>query len=184
MALLTVSDIKTELGESVSLDGQDTHLQLLVDGVLSLWDDYTGRIWLTDSYIEFFSGEHGTDKVFLSNTPVSKISYIYDDSDWIFGDDTIIDESDYNYNPENGTVYCEIGFDSGFRNIKVEYEAGYTSATFPKSIKMVLLRQIAHWFKKGKDFPGYDLSASSRTDLISNLLPEFLSLANIHGRFM
>lgn len=180
-------DLKTEL--DISGTDSDTLLDLLASSVESLWDDLTERIWFTGSYTEIHNGREFSNRLFLKNFPVTSITSIHDDTDRVYGDDTLIDSEDYSYDPDTGIVYYDSYFNKWNQNIQVIYGAGYTVSNIPKGIKQILVRQACHWFSQA-DKKKWDKSSQSTkeggtvafTKLTNNLLPDFSMMVLKHGR--
>ena len=187
MALLTIADIKEELG--ISDTDSDTLLTSLLNAVVALFEKKIDRTLESATYTEYHSSKANQNKVFLKNYPVTSITSIHDDPDWDYGSGDLLDSDDYNYDDDSGIVYYDGYFYEGFNNIKVVYEAGYTSATIPKDIKQCLIRQMAHWFKDAKGAEWAKSSVSqpgggtiAKKELKDNLLPDFVVLAEQYRR--
>ncbi len=169
MALITVDDVKTELSNQPCPE-DETLLQNIVAGVWGLWEQLTARVWEQAAITEYHNvPEDDRKRLYLRQYPVASITSIHDDADWEYGDGALIDPSQYVFDQATGIVYYKSFFDAGLRNIKAVYTAGYTAATFPASIKQVLIRQAALWYKQAKDFSDYEKQ--------STLLEEFTLLS-------
>lgn len=179
MALLTANDIKTELSMESGDTDYDTLLGLMASAVQSVFDELTDRTFESAVFTEYYSGRNKQEKVFLKNYPIISITSIHDDSDRVYGSDTLISSDDYTYDSDTGIVYIEGGVFKGFNNIKIVYTAGFTANTFPNALKQVWIRQCCHWYKDAKDSDWARESTSRGGDtinkkkLISNLLPDF-----------
>jgi hypothetical protein len=153
---VTLDELKAFIGPGISLDGQDLMLQMIIDGVESLWDEKTGRVWATGNYTEYHDVSEGCKVITLRNFPVILITHIYNDPDWVFGSDTEIDDADYKLKEGTPIVYFQEELESGNQSIKIEYSAGYGALTLPQAIKLVMIQQMNYTFKKEKDFANYN----------------------------
>ena len=188
MAFIDKTNLKTELG--ITDTNNDTLLTALATAILSLWDELTNRIWAEATYTEYHSTCKGDKKILLDNYPIGSITSLYDDDDWVYGSDTLIDTDDYTFHSESGIVYYCSQFSEAQNNIKIVYVAGYTDANVPNWLKQVLVRQGCHWFKQAKD-QRWDMSSKvepagggtiSYKGLEDNLLPDFVMLAEKNSR--
>ncbi len=184
MALITKEQVKTEL--TIEGTSADTIIDSLIDRIQSLWDTETNRTWEQTTFTEYYSSEE-SDTVFLKNYPVSSITTIHDDPDWVYGSDTLVSSDDYTYDEKDGIVYYNGDFFTGRNNIKVVYVAGYL--TTPGWLEQILIRQVAHWYTQGTK-QKWDKSSNSMqeggttsyTQLKNNMLPDFDSLVEMHRR--
>lgn len=168
MPLITRTDLLVELSNSVSSEDNGL-LDNLVAGVWGLWELLTGRSWEQADYTEYHNITSSTqNRLYLRQTPVTEVTSIHNDADWVYGDESLIDPADYSFCPETGIVYYNSFFNPGDRAVKVVYEAGYQTANFPPGIKQVLVRQAAHWFKQAKNFQDFEK--------IDSVLAEFMAL--------
>ena len=171
---ITVEDLKSELTIDVTDTDDDSRLEVIADSVWDLWSKMTNRVWETTSYTDYHSPDYGMNRVYLKNIPVEEVVAVYDDVDWVFSTSRLIDQSDYNHDPETGELYYNGYFDKGFRNVKVEYIGGYTTSNFPKSLKQTIIRQGTLWFRQAKEF-----SDIKKTDF----LPDFTYLSTMWKRY-
>ena len=195
MGFIATVDITTELGDTIT----DSRLTVLIAAVLDLWDELTRKTWGTATFTEYFSSP--SDKVFPDpdrdgwtillpdNYPITSITSIYDDPDWNYTSSYLVAATDYTHT--DSAIYVKDTFNTGVKNIKLTYVAGYADNALPKSIKQIMVRQVAHWFKQAKlnrwdwatqgDSKGGSISF---INLNNNLLPEFEVAATRHGRLM
>lgn len=179
----------------------DTLLDLLCGAVQQSFEDLTDRKYEQDTITEYYSTQAFSEMVFLKNYPVLSIDSIYNDNDWVYGSDTLLDSSDYTFNPESGIVYYNGDFGQGRNNIKITYTYGYVAEVpdpipsegyylFPNSLKEVWARQAAVWYRESKNA---EQGVSSRSDTVTGatiqkkdlskgFLRDFIALADLWRR--
>ena len=194
MALLDLDDVKVEL--QMDLDSSNTSydllLQVLLEAIINIWEELTDRTWEFAEFTEYHGSDGDSSTIFLKNYPVSSSANfsLYEDVDWEWNADDLIEADDYRVDYEAGIIHYSGTFDKGKENVKVVYSAGYTYSTLPASIKQVIIRQIAVWFKQAKDQKWHVATQAdpagggsiSFSILQQNLLPEFILLAERHRR--
>ena len=111
-------------------------------------------------YTERYDGIY-SDKLFVNKTPIISISSIYDDVDWNFTSDTLIDSSNYVIDTSKKYIQLKPGyiFNCGSQNIKIIYTAGYE--TIPNDIKLVCIKEVTREFRRRINF---DVSAVTLND--------------------
>lgn len=181
--LIARSDVKSEL--NISDTDQDSYIDDLINAILSLWDEETGRTWLETEHTEYLNAERGQEVIILNNYPVSSTAnfYIWDDPEWMWEDFTILDNTYYRLDYDLGILYVDGWMWKGNQSVKVNYTAGYTYSTFPDGIRQILVRQMCHWYHQGRhrlwDKESLDLNVGgsvSYKKLKQNYLPEFRAL--------
>jgi hypothetical protein len=189
MALLSKTDIKTELNIGTTETTYDTVLDLIASAVQSLFDILTRRISESQSHTEYHDSELKNSFVFLDNRPVTSISALYDDPDWEYGADSLIATADYKTDMVKGIIKYDGYFYEGFNNIKVIYTAGYTALTLPDAWKQIWIRQACLYFREAKTKEHGSLSIGqpqggsiTRAFLEDNLLRDFRMLAELEKK--
>jgi len=179
MALFSTDDVKQEL--ELKTDKDDTLLETIVASVLSLVDLLTDRTWETATVTEYHSTDDYMDRIFLEQRPVTSITTLHDDPDWVYGASCLVPSRDYAFDSQRGILYYSGFFCSGKRNVKVVYVSGYSSSTVPAAYKQIMVRQACVWYKQLKGSE-WHLSAKitpagggsvTLQSLKNNLLPEF-----------
>ena len=182
MSFIDRDDLKLELG--ITDTGNDLLLTVLAEAIESLWDKLTGKTWAKTTYVEYYSSRQGDSRIILDNFPVISVTSIYNDDDWVYGENTKVDTDDYTCNLDTGVVFYNGAFSEGGNNLKITYIAGYEDAGVPAWLKQVLVRQACHWFKQAKD-QRWDINSKaepagggtiSYKGLENNLLPDFAIL--------
>lgn len=117
-------------------------LEFTISGVSEyIQDIYCERQFRDTDYTEVYDGK-GSDTLNLNHYPVNSISFLS-------VDDSEVDSEDYDFYPDEGILYYSSGFPDERRIIEVEYNAGYTLDSMPKSIQMPTLELIKNeWDRK------------------------------------
>ena len=191
MAFISSTDLKTKLDLGVSDTKYDTLLSGLATAVLSIWDKLTGMTWARTAHTEYHNIAKYQSTVFLKNKNVDSAETfsLYNDPDWEYTSDDLVDTDEYTVDYDEGIVYRDTNFWEGKRALKVIYTAGYTDAACPAWLKEILIRQACEWFKQDKEGrwaiaslsqPGG--SSLNYKDLEDNFLPEFLLMVDDNKR--
>lgn len=149
MALLTLADIKTYLGITDSLS--DAILTKILEGAESaLWSE----IWcdLTQqTYTEYHNGA-GTRALVLKKYPVASFTS-FEYNTWTPSAPvwTPFDEDSYVKEEDKGMIqYLTWILPRWYKNIKVVYEAWYTTGNMPSAIMLALYKLVdGYWQQKG-----------------------------------
>jgi hypothetical protein len=190
MPLVSLENLKDELGIAREDNTQDVLLQAIVTAVLSVWDNMTNRTWESGSKTEYYDCSAHTTKIFLRNWPVTSVTTIHDDPDWAWAADSLIPTADYQTDTEKGIIHYMGEFYTGSQNVKVVYTAGYSAVTVPAWWKQLIVRQAAHWSRqaiKGISDVSSKVVGSNSTnykDLENNLLPDFMLFVNMERRML
>jgi hypothetical protein len=138
-------------------------------------DSYTNRKleaqrYLTDPAFSYIDGR-GKNYIYLPQYPVSYVSSINMDGDRVFNSGTLFASADYFWYPKSGKVKLSGsqwpfdnwsgGFYHGYRNILVDYVAGYAPVVggthnasvstypLPQDLKQVMTEMCVESFKEG-----------------------------------
>lgn len=123
----------------------DTEIGYAIERVTKEIQNYCGRDLFSAQVTEYYNGE-GQNVLFLNQYPVTAISSIHDDTDRVFGSDTLLDSDDYIFisgspDSEAGILRLDGGaFCKGFANIKVVYTAGYS--TIPADLEEAAIIKV------------------------------------------
>jgi len=186
MTLITKTDLKYEL--DIKDPKNDEVLELLALGVLNTFEGLTDRTFESQTFTEYHSCDRYQKSIFLKQRPVTSITSVHDDPDWVYGADSLVSDTEYTFSADSGILYSSGFWGSGRKNIKVVYVAGYTE--LPTRILRVLCQQGAHWFrliKEGRwDLSSIAMPEGSGTMSFKNvdrgLLPQFMLLAELEAR--
>ena len=79
--------------------------------------------------VDYRMDGNGTNKIFPLLKPIISISSLYDDVNWDFGDDKLIDSSDYAIVRNNHIVYRTGIFIESNQNIKLTFTIGFSKTS-------------------------------------------------------
>lgn len=147
-SLVSLPDVKTLLGSTVPDD--DNLIAELINRYSVLIETYLGRNVISRVYIEDYDGG-GFDELFTNQYPITSISGIYNDTDWNWTADTLID-SDYYRKAQDGNSIIftsDVTLGDYRENIRVVYTAGYS--TVPEDIQMACIEEVARAFKNRQE---------------------------------
>jgi len=146
MALTSLTKVKEFL--RITDNNDDTLLTNLISRVEKEVKEYCQRDFEATDYTEYYDGD-GTDTLLVDNYPINSVSELYDDPDRDFGADTLIDPSDYVIYSEEGKVVLDGSvFSKGKKNIKIVYNAGYT--TIPADLEQAVIKLVAAEYLLGQ----------------------------------
>lgn len=157
--LCSLSDLRGADGSDAVgfLDGMgyvtkyDTLLSSLITAVGKRFENYCNRLFeYGASLTEYYSGSANETFIVVKRPPIASVASLYDDTDRVFGSDTLIDADDYVVGDQ--TVELKYSkFLKGILNIKVTYAGGYETATIPGDLKLAAMMQVAFIFKRRAD---------------------------------
>jgi len=143
--LCTLEEVKNYMGISGSNSDVDDLFEVLINNVTTSFSSYCGiNQFKAANYIEYLSGD-GVNYIFLINTPINNITYIAEDSDWVFDSDTYYEDDEYAIIDDMVVLKNSI-FPKGVRNLKVSYNGGY--ATIPKDLNQACIEEVVRKYKK------------------------------------
>lgn len=146
MALTSLANVKEFL--RITDTNDDTFLTNLISRVEKEVKEYCQRDFEAADYMEYYDGD-GTDTLLVDNYPINSVSELYDDPDREFGTDTLIDSSDYIIYSEEGKIVLDGStFSKGNKNIKIVYNAGYT--TIPADLEQAVIKLVAAEYLEGQ----------------------------------
>lgn len=145
-SFVTLNDVKNFIGMSGTDVTTDTLLEDIINSVSSLFETYTNRKFKSRDYTEYYNG---MDKslLFTNQYPISSVLGIWDDSEWIWDDNTEIDSSKYRVVNEY-IIFKDVILRNYNENIKITYTAGFTS--IPYDLKQACISESARIYKNRK----------------------------------
>jgi len=144
-ALTSLANVRAYLDLGVST--YDTMLEDFIDRVTDQFETYCSRYFKAADYTEYLDGK-GLNILFPKQWPINSVASIYDDSDWAWGETTVIDSDDYRIVDD---IYVQLKssvFTKYIQNIKITYNAGYT--TIPEDLEQAAIEQVAWLFRKNQ----------------------------------
>jgi len=158
-ALATLEEVKDFYGMTGSKQADDDLIEDLIDRITQLFQTYCGwSSFKAADYTEYIDGE-STKYIFPINTPIISITSIHDDTDWVYGSDTLIENTEYRSVDERYIVSKDSLFGRGDQNIKLVYRAGYE--TIPGDLKQSCIEEVTKRYKHRRDI---DIQAKSLDD--------------------
>jgi hypothetical protein len=126
--LITAAKLKERLGISHSDD--DTLMATIITNVSAQVETYLNRETYLTTYTEYFNVMPSQDMFQLRGFPVTSITTVHNDMDWVYGADTLLDPTEY-------TCYTDLGIlavdpnllNYGQRALKVVYVGGMAAST-------------------------------------------------------
>lgn len=147
-ALCSVDNVNNLLDKKGVTDEETHSLELIINGLSQEFENYCDRIFKRANYIEYIDGD-GSQYLYPVNYPLVSVSSIYDDSDWVYGANTLITATEYGI-IDGVYVAMKSGYFSlGTKNIKITYSGGYT--TIPADLILAATLESAKMFKNRKD---------------------------------
>ena len=129
-----------------STDTADTLIEDLIDRVSARIEKYCDRTFAEAIYTEYYDG-NGCDYMYTNQYPIVTVSGIYDDSSWVWGEDTLISGTTYRVSSNNRKILLYSSyFTPATENIKIVYTAGYTD--IPYDIQQVCITEVLRTYKR------------------------------------
>jgi hypothetical protein len=89
------------------------------------------------------------------------------DSNWVYLNIPEAPEDDFDFDSENGIVYMYFQIPKGFKNIFVQYTAGFSSSNMPSDLKLAIQILVKHFMQRKTEesfgLKNYTLSEISQT---------------------
>lgn len=159
-ALITLAEAKTHIGIEPLVTTYDARIEGIINAASALIENYTKRKLTTNSYTEYFDGA-GANKILLHQWPVTAITAVYIDADSNFDAGSQISVDDYDLERDIMVIYHDRTFPRGYRNIRVDYTAGYGEAAadnIPHDLRWACSELVA-WF--------YNSTSNKRVGILS-----------------
>lgn len=159
------------LGSGVTTE--NTTLALIHAAVEDMLSHELGRDLVEQTVTDEKYDGHGRNRIYLTRTPVTAVAGVEIED---YGD---ID-SDYYHWTADGTLTYDYGvFPRGTQNIWVSYTGGYTTTTFPASLKVLVCRFCDEAYKfKGE---GVDSLSSYSFGHVRKDLDKLYSQPGVQG---
>ena len=154
-ALTSLENVKkfmsTDVEQSDKTDVPDDDLiYALINRVSATMETYSDRKFLSREYTEYSDGNN-SNKLYPSQYPVTSVSGIWQDPNWVWEDATLIAATNYRISSTGRyIVFKTRGLLPNYpENIKNIYTAGYT--TVPYDVEDACIKQLASIFKSKED---------------------------------
>jgi hypothetical protein len=142
--LTTLSRVKTD--EGIDSADYDAVLSRMIQGVSDAMQKWMGRTIVDTTYTdEVHSGNGWTDRIVLKHRPVTDTETMV-----VKVSDSAVDSSTYETDDDSGILYAvDSVWESGSRNIKVTYSAGYLAV--PEGLAHAATEQVRHVWHQSSD---------------------------------
>lgn len=154
MALLTRAELEALVLKNGATFKADE--QPMADAVIAGADAqikrYLGRnIEEQNNIIEYFSPDDYTEKLFLSEYPVTNVVVI-EDSDRVWGGAALVEDDDYLVFGDTGILErLNSYWLSGSKVVQVDYTGGYAVGSIPPDIKFAMEIQCKFYYDRRND---------------------------------
>lgn len=154
--LTTIAAVKTLTGVA---SADDAITQTLITKASVYANDYTGRILAQQSpFTETYDGD-GSNILFLDNYPITSVTTVHQDSDRVFGSDTLVPSTDYlTYADNRKLVGIGTRWFKDIQTIKVVYVAGFAIGSIPEDLVNAVTMLVDFW---GKEYDAHRLGVTS-----------------------
>jgi hypothetical protein len=155
--LCSLEEVKNFLGQKGAVAEDDDLIESLCERITSIFSNWCGISSFTPAtYTEYHNG-NGTQYIFPNNIPITSITSIYLDDDWVFGSDTMFPNSlSYKVVDNRYIVMRDDILTTGEQNVKIIYTAGYS--TIPEDLKQAAIEEVSRKFRRRKEI---DLASKS-----------------------
>lgn len=183
--LVSIEDLKDF--NSITVNDDD---HMLYEALQAGWkelEDMVDYLLESASYTEYYRGT-GNNSLQVNNFPVTAITDIWDDTDFVFGDDTKIDSDDILLLTPDSTygiiTFIETSLsDSPNRpNVKITYTAGYTVNNFPRDLKDAVMMLSIAVYRNAKG--GINSVSGDQEDIVKNWKKEAKAIAGRYRRIV
>jgi hypothetical protein len=135
--------VKGRLGISVATD--DTQIELLIDGIVAKFKEFTGRGLYTAAYTEVLDGRN-TSEITVKNPPITAITSVTVGGE-AYSVAATSTAAGYQFSDQQVYLLNVVrGFRRGKRNVTIVYTGGYT--TIPQDLKEAALQQACFEYKR------------------------------------
>ena len=149
-AWTTVAAVKQALKIDSGDTDHDQEIEDLINACYLMLEGYIHHPLKATDYTEYYDGD-GTNSLVLRKYPINSVASIYDDIDRVFAATELVAAADYVIDNEEevGTVRLFQNtaiFQKGIKNIKITYNAGYT--TIPKDAARACIMLVSYYFNR------------------------------------
>jgi len=146
-ALATRKEVKDFMNINQADATIDNLFHDLIGRVSQAFESYCSRVFRALDYTEYYDGDGG-NSIFPNQFPINSIASIHDDSDWVWGSDTLIDSSDYRV-VDDRYIYYNGVFSKSPQSIKLVYNAGYSA--IQTDLKQACIEEVARKYRHRKE---------------------------------
>jgi hypothetical protein len=143
---------RKEVKDYLAITGDDNTLDNLINDLIgrisTAFENFCGRPFVSASYTDYYDGD-GSNMLFVDKYPLTAITSIHDDTDWVWGSDKLLAASEYRIADER-YVILDGTFGIGNQNIKIVYTGGYS--TIPTDLKHACIEETGRKIKHRTDY--------------------------------
>lgn len=140
--LTTLANAKEFLKVPVSETADDAILNRIISAADAFVKNYCRRVIEAADLTEYHSTKKGQVVLMLDEYPVNSVTSLHDDTERVYGTDTLIATTDYIVDKAEGIIRLDgIYFYAGLQNVQVVYNAGYS--TVPADLEQAALELVA-----------------------------------------
>lgn len=180
-SLISLDEVKKFMGMTGSTSDTDDLLEDLINRVSTIFEAFIGMNILSRSYTEYKNGGGGL-VIFPDQSPITAVTSIYDDYDWEWNSDDLIDADTYRIVEECYIIIKTVTLGDYKQNIKITYTAGYS--TTPDDLKQACITEVSRTYKNKNqvDVTSKTLSDGSVSFYTKDLLPQTILTLNKYKR--
>ena len=142
-ALTALATVNTYAGIAT---GDDNTVERLINGASEMLNSLTNRKLLARSLTEYYTGD-GSDTILLRQRPCNSVTSIYDDPEYSYGADTLVDSDDYTTIADEGKIIAVgTAWSTIVNALKVTYNGGLSSV--PVDLEMACIELTVYWYNK------------------------------------
>ncbi len=156
VALITMTSMSDYLG--IPTWGKEEEQVATLINAASQWAlQFTGRTTFlqTSALTEYYDGDN-SDILLTRATPINSVVSLYIDPDRDYGSETLLDSDEYAVYGAEGKIKTDGSlFTSGWKSIKLIYDAGYVReavsgwTTMPWDIQWAIKELVTFWYERG-----------------------------------
>lgn len=176
-AWTTLAAVKRHLKIDTLDTDHDAELEALINAAYLMLEGYIHHPLKAADYTEYYDGD-GTNSVVLRKYPINSIASVHDDPDRVFGSDTLIPSTDYLIDNDDqvGSLRLflnTLSFSEAIKNVKVVYNAGYT--TIPADAERACILLVDYLFNRAGSVGLTSQSMGGKSESYSDeALPPFI----------
>ena len=169
-------------------------VERIIEDVSALIEAYCGRQFKSRDYTNEDHDGNGLTLVYPNHFPIISVDSVYDDVNRAFESASLIDAADYVFYEDEGRIQLvggstgvaltSTGFTKGFRNIRINYTAGY--AVIPFDLRMIATEILVKKYKtyENRTVGHLNVNVGNQTIglTLSDILPEHKAILDANYR--
>jgi len=170
--LCTLDQVKDFIG----MTGSNSQVDDLLEDLITMVSDTFSKLcgvtqFKAQDYTEYYNG-NGLTELHVDQRPVNSVSLLAEDYDWLWGTDSTYESTAYAIMDDNIVLKDET-FPEGRRNIKITYNAGYS--TIPTDLNLACMLEVVKLYNSKETIDVISKSygdGSAVTRFLGGLLPD------------